>query len=296
MNTVPFSFAQRDYMLAPHTRYRIGGPARLALFPPTIDDMERAYLWLIESATPFVVLGGGTNVLIDDSGYAGCVLFTTALKEMQSVGERRYISGAGVALSELVRQVMLPNNFEGVGALTGIPGTVGGALYMNAGTANGSICQLTDTVSLLRRDGFISLPLTPDMYSYRGQSFCAAGDVIAGGTFTFTPSTRDETATYRHYMQRRKETQPEGWCCGSVFRNPPGDHAGRLIEAAGLKGTRRNGAVISDKHANFIMNDDNATFDDVLYLITLMKETVQHRFGVELREEVRIIRATSCCE
>jgi len=291
MNTVPFRFARADYPLARHTRYRIGGPARLALFPPTRADMEAAHHWLLDTQTPFIVLGGGTNLLIDDRGYPGCALFTTGLRGVTEAARDHFAVGAGVALADLVRQVMLPNNYRGVGALTGIPGTVGGALFMNAGTANGSICGLAERVDLLRADGLVSQPLSPEMYSYRGQAFCGDNCVITGATFAFSRSDRDETEVYRHYMRRRSETQPEGWCCGSVFKNPPGDHAGRLIEAAGLRGLRHNGAVISDKHANFIMNEDNARFDDVLYLIALAKDTVRERFGVELREEVRIIRA-----
>jgi len=290
MDTVPFDFVRTDYLLAPHTRYRIGGPAALALFPPTRSDMEAAYHWLVETNMPFIIIGGGTNMLIDDKGYPGCALFTIELKELKPLGEHRYAVGAGVVLADLVRQIMLPNNYEGVGALTGIPGTVGGALFMNAGTVNGSVCQIASSIDTLKSDGLVHLPLTPDLYGYRGQSFCQGNSVIVGATFAFTPSDKDESAVYRHYMQRRSETQPEGWCCGSVFKNPPGDHAGKLIEAAGLKGTRRNGAVISEKHANFIMNEANASFDDVLYLITLVKDTIRERFGVELHEEVRIIR------
>lgn len=292
MNTVPFDFARTNYSLAPHTRYRIGGPASVALFPPTLSDMSAAHRWLIAENMPFIVLGGGTNMLIDDQGYAGCALFTTALKTLKPLGEHRYTVGAGVVLADLVRQVMVPNNYAGVGALTGIPGTVGGALFMNAGTANGSVCQLASSVAILEQSGLAHLPMTSDLYSYRGQSFCQGDTVIAEATFAFTPSDKEESEVYQHYMQRRSETQPAGWCCGSVFKNPPGDHAGRLIETAGLKGTRHNGAAISEKHANFIMNEANASFDDVLYLITLVKKNIRERFGVELHEEVRIIRSS----
>ncbi len=289
MDNVPFAFAQKNHPLAPHTRYRIGGPAAWALFPPTTSAMKEAYHWLMETNTPFIVLGGGTNVLIDDQGYPGCVLFTTKLQTMQPLGNHRYTVGAGMMLSDVVRQLLLPNNYHGVGALTGIPGTVGGAVYMNAGTANGSICELTETVSLLRGGRFETVSVTPDAYGYRGQSFCKENEVIVDATLACVRSEHNEADTYHHYMQRRKTTQPEGWCCGSVFKNPPNDHAGRLIEAVGLKGTRHNGACISDKHANFIMNEDTASFDDVLYLITLAKDKVREQFGVELKEEVRII-------
>ena len=293
MNAVPFDFAQSHYPLAPHTRYRIGGPAKLALFPDSIADMKAACTWLAKNKMPYIILGGGTNVLIDDAGYPGAALFTTELKAMTPLGDHCYRIGAGVVLGDLVRQVLLPNNYSGVGALTGIPGTVGGALFMNAGTANGCVCQLVADVTLVENGQEHTVPITTSRYEYRGQSFCHGHALIAAATFRFTPSEQNETQVYEHYIRRRRETQPEGWCCGSVFKNPPNDHAGRLIEAAGLKGKRRNGAVISEKHANFIMNEADASFDDVLYLITLVKDTVQKQFGVELHEEVRIIRSTS---
>ena len=127
------------------------------------------------------------------------------------------------------------------------------------------------------------------MYGYRGQTFCPPRSLILGGVFRFTPAEQDQRPIYDHYIRRRKEKQPQGNCCGSVFRNPEGDHAGRLIEACGLKGVRRGGAVISPMHANFIMNDSDARFDDIVGLITLCKATVKERFGIDLREEVVIV-------
>ncbi|MFA6243840.1 MAG: UDP-N-acetylmuramate dehydrogenase, partial [Candidatus Hydrogenedentales bacterium] len=124
------------------------------------------------------------------------------------------------------------------------------------------------------------------LYSYRGQTFCPRGGLILSGLFRFEPVVEDQRAIYDRYIQRRKEKQPQGKCCGSVFKNPNGDHAGRLIEACGLKGTRHGGALISPMHANFIMNDDNATSADILALIAMVKQTVRDRFSVELEEEV----------
>ena len=134
-----------------------------------------------------------------------------------------------------------------------------------------------------------TVPMTPELYGYRGQRFCAPGDVILGGTFAFTPAEADQRAIYAHYKQRRLEKQPQGYCCGSVFKNPEGGHAGALIEACGLKGTRRGGAILSPMHANFIMNENNARFQDVLDLIALAKGKVAETHGVVLEEEVRII-------
>ncbi len=292
----PFDFVREYYPLAPHTFYRIGGVARWAFLPRTSDEVRRAYAWMTERKIPVLVMGAGSNMLIDDNGFSGGVLFTTELKSIEPVGSEKYRCGAGVTLSDIVTTVMLPNNYTGVGALTGIPGTLGGALYMNAGTVNGSICQFAEIVTMVTSGGVETVHLRPQLYGYRKQSFCGNRDVIMEAQLSFTASTKDESFVYRHYIQRRRETQPQGWCCGSVFKNPPENHAGRLIEACGLKGLRRGGAVISEKHANFIMNDDNASFEDVRGLIQLVKDTVFDRCGIMLEEEVRIITAGSAPE
>ncbi|NLN93820.1 MAG: UDP-N-acetylmuramate dehydrogenase [Candidatus Hydrogenedens sp.] len=276
--------------LAPHCFYRIGGPARWGLFPRSLEEMEEAYKWIKGKNIPFMVLGGGTNVLISDSGYDGAVLFTGGLDYIRQRGKERFDVGAGTLLAEMVSKVLLPNNYTGTGALTGIPGSVGGALFMNAGTVNGSICQMAESVRLLSETGLTEWEITEKDYSYRGQRYCPTGTVILEGRFHFTVDENDQRTVYEHYLDRRRNTQPQGRCCGSVFKNPEGDHAGRLIEECGLKGTRLGGAVISEKHANFIVNEADASFDDVYGLISLAKARVKERFGMELTEEVRIIK------
>lgn len=275
--------------LAPHTFYRIGGPARYALFPRNREEMEEGYQWIQDSGLPFIILGGGTNVLISDKGYDGAVLFTTGLDYIRAAGQDCFEVGAGTILANLVTEVLLANNYQGTGALTGIPGSVGGALFMNAGTVNGSICQFAESILLLSEEGLTTIEVDEGDFSYRGQSYCPLGTVIIEGRFRFSVADDDQQAIYDHYLQRRKNTQPQGRCCGSVFKNPEGDHAGRLIEQCGLKGTRLGGAVISEKHANFIVNECDASFSDVYALISLVKERVKSEFGIELKEEVRII-------
>ena len=184
---------------------------------------------------------------------------------------------------------MLPNNYDGVGGLTGIPGTVGGAIYMNAGTVNGTTCQWLESVEVAGDGGSRTVTMDASCYGYRGQSFCPPGSLILQGVFRFRAAKADQRAVYEHYMQRRREKQPQGYCCGSVFKNPPGDHAGRLLEACGLKGTRRGGAVISPVHANFIMNEGGAAFDDILGLIRLCQTTVKQQCGVDLECEVIVL-------
>lgn len=283
-------FALEHYPLAPVTYYHVGGPARLALFPRTVEEARLAYAWMLKQPGPHLVLGGASNVLISGEGFPGTILFTDKLAGIEELGEGRYWVASGVVLQRLVREIMLPNNYAGVGALTGIPGSVGGAIFMNAGTVNGSTCQWLESVELAGPEGSRTAPITPASYDYRRQQFCAPGELILGGVFRFQPADTDQQVVYEHYMQRRRDTQPQGFCCGSVFKNPPGNHAARLIEACGLKGTRRGGAVISPKHANFIMNEEGATFEDILVLIEMARSRVKEQFGVDLEEEVRIIR------
>ena len=284
----PFEFAHEEYPLAPLTLYGVGGPARVALIPRTREEAVAAYAWMQAQPGKKGVLGGGSNVLIADEGFPGTLLLTHELNRIEALGGDRYEVDSGAILWDLVTGVMLPNNYAGVGGLTGVPGTVGGAIYMNAGTVSGTTCQLMDSVdvvlpgeSALRR-----IPMEESLYGYRGQSFCPPGGLILGGLFTFHPADEDQQAIYDRYIARRREVQPQGKCCGSVFKNPEGDHAGRLIEACGLKGTRHGGAMVSDVHANFIMNEDNATAADILGLIELVRRTVQERHGVELETEV----------
>ena len=290
METPPFEFARLDYPLAPCTLYNIGGPARVALLPRNEAEVELAYRWMQAQPGKKLILGGGSNVLINDAGYDGIVLFTTELCRMDDLGDDRFYVGSGRELDDMVQNVMLVHNYEGVGGFTGIPGSVGGAIYMNAGTVKGSTCDWMESVEVMKPVGLVTEPMSPELYGYRGQTFCAPGDVILGGTFQFRPAELDQRAIYAHYKQRRLEKQPQGYCCGSVFKNPEGSHAGALIEACGLKGMRLGGAQISPMHANFIMNENNARFQDVLDLIALAKGKVAEAHGVALEEEVRIIR------
>ena len=282
--------ARENHPLAPHTYYRVGGPAKVALLPSGYDEFAEAFRWMADQPDRKLILGRGSNVLIADEGFSGIVLFTTGLNDIRQLDDTHFIVEAGVNLDRLVREIMIPANFDGVGALTGIPGSVGVAIYMNAGTVNGSTCDMLRNVSLLGTGGIREIEITPEMYAYRCQYFCREEEIILRGEFEFSVADASQRDVYDHYMRRRKEKQPQGHGCGSVFKNPEGGHAGQLIEACGLKGTRHGGAIISPLHANFIMNENHASYDDILALIQLCKDTVRTRFGVQLQEEVRIIR------
>ncbi len=293
---ISLPFCHNDYSLAPLTYYKIGGPADFALLPEKGEELEQSYQILQQISLPYFILGGGTNILISDKGFRGVILITSHYKEFKSLGNDRFFISGGVELHWLVKEILLKNNYEGVGALTGIPGSVGGALFMNAGTVNGCICEWTERVFLLTPQGKKEIEIKSELYGYRSQKFCSMNELIYGAIFHFKKSDRDQQPIYEHYIQRRKESQPQGYCCGSVFKNPSGYRAGKLIEECGLKGIRKGGAVISPIHANFIMNERNATFDDVLFLIHLIKEKVYERFNITLEEEVRILYEDGCLQ
>jgi UDP-N-acetylmuramate dehydrogenase len=290
-SNLPFDFAYENYPLAPLTLYNVGGPAKLALVPRNKAEALAAYEWMKTYSGPKIVLGGGSNVLVVDEGFPGVVLVTTKLDKLDALGDDRYYVESGVILDRLVREVMIANNYDVVGGLTGIPGTVGGAIYMNAGTVNGSTCQVMESVEVITLESDVSvIPMEESLYGYRGQTFCKRGGLILSGVFKFWKAEKDQQAIYDHYIDRRKRTQPKGRCCGSVFKNPEGDHSGRLIQECGLKGTRHGGAMISEMHGNFIMNEDKATCAEILWLIDLCKRTVKEKFNVDLHEEVVLIK------
>lgn len=289
-------FTQTNYLLGPHTYYHIGGPADIVMLPKDEKELIQAYQLFSIVNCPKFIIGGGTNLLISDKGFRGVILILPRSNEIRPIDKDTYYVFAGTELQWLVENIMLPNNYEGVGALTGIPGTVGGALFMNAGTTNGSICEFVKEVVLFTAEKKKNILITPDLYSYRSQKFCKMNELILGAIFKFERSPEDQRKIYEHYIQRRRTNQPQGYCCGSVFKNPPGYHAGKLIEECGLKGKRCGGAVISEMHANFIMNANNATFEDVMQLIELAKAEVKKRYGIQLEEEVRILFEDGCIQ
>ena len=281
------AIAHEDYPLAPLTLYKVGGSARLALVPRNADEACAAYAWMLDQGEPIVVLGGGSNVLVADEGFPGIVLVTTQMNAMESLGEDRYYVEAGAVLWDVVTEIMLKNNYDLVGGLTGIPGSVGGAMYMNAGTVNGTVCQVLESVDVITSDKpRHTVPMNEALYGYRGQSYCPPGGLLVSGVFKFWKTDEPQQPIYDHYIARRQRTQPKGNCCGSVFKNPEGNHAGRLIESCGLKGTRHGGAVISDMHANFILNDRDGTADDIKALIEIVRERVLDEHGIRLETEV----------
>jgi UDP-N-acetylmuramate dehydrogenase len=272
-----------------HTSWRAGGPAEVFFIPASIDDLS-SFLAELDRDTPVFWHGVGTNLLVRDGGLPGVVISASKMsRHLERVDHYLVRAGAGLPCTQLARQCIRwelgPCEF-----FAGIPGTVGGALAMNAGAHGGETWERVESVRTIDRNGEIH-ERAPAEYSVGYRSVTGpANEWFIEGTFRFDPEVVPSMETLKAMLERRKQTQPLGLpSCGSVFRNPPGDFSARLIEAAGLKGHRIGGAEVSTKHANFIINQDNASASDIEELIEHVRQTVLDERGIALRHEVRIV-------
>ncbi|MBI4635806.1 MAG: UDP-N-acetylmuramate dehydrogenase [Candidatus Rokubacteria bacterium] len=273
-----------------HTSLRIGGPADIFVMPQDIDDIRHALLFAEREQLPVAIIGGGNNLLIGDRGMRGVVLkLEGCLGRAEFHGEEA-VAGAGVSLSALIREAAALN-LGGVECLVGIPATIGGALAMNAGTHDGSIGDFVSAAYFLHADGTLG-EFKPGATAFTYRSFhFPEGAVLVGCRLRLHRRPLAEIQKdIKQRLKSKKATQPLALAsAGCVWKNPPGDFAGRLVEKAGLKGKRINGAEISAKHANFIVNRGGATAADVRALMDLTRERVHAHFGVTLEHEIRII-------
>ena len=273
-----------------HTSLRIGGAADIFVVPQDVDDIRHALLFAEREQLPVAVVGGGNNLLIKDRGVRGVVLkLEGCLGRAEYHGEEA-VAGAGVSLSALIREAAALN-LGGIESLVGIPATIGGALAMNAGTPDGCIGDFVSAAYFLHPDGTLGeFKPGAGAFTYRGFHF-PPGVVLVGCRLQLHRRPQaDIQKDIKQRLKQKKATQPLALAsAGCVWKNPPGDLAGRFIEKAGLKGKRLNGAEISTKHANFIVNRGGATAADVLALIDLTRERIQGLFGVRLEHEIRIL-------
>ena len=278
-----------DEPLARHTVWGIGGPAKRFFRPLDVDALA-TFLASLPGDEEIFWLGLGSNVLVRDGGIAATVITTENLSRMTLEAEDRVRAEAGVPCPKVAR-FSVANGLSGSEFLAGIPGTMGGALAMNAGAFGGETWDLVAAVETVDRDGSIRRRL-PSEYRIGYRTVITPRPEWYTAVELALHRDRDGSAAVRikELLRQRAETQPVGTRnCGSVFRNPPGDYAARLIEASGLKGERVGNAVVSEKHANFIINSGGATADDVETLITRIAERVAADSGVNLTPEVRII-------
>jgi UDP-N-acetylmuramate dehydrogenase len=282
--------------MSSHTSWRVGGPADMFFLPRDIEDLS-AFLRVLPVSVPVYWVGLGSNLLVRDGGIRGAVVATSgAFTRIERRSQSRVYCQASVPCSRIARACagwgLTQAEFFG-----GIPGTFGGALAMNAGAFGDETWRHVISVETIDRRGQRHTHAAAEyQVGYRQVQAPASTQVIGGeewfisAELQFEPQGSDSRSSVRSLTERRKQTQPLGqWSCGSVFKNPTGDHAARLIEAAGLKGYRVGDAVVSEKHANFIINEGHATATELEQVIRHVQRTVRTMHGVSLETEVRIV-------
>ena len=282
-------FGTKGEPLAKHTSLHIGGPAQYFLRVTTERDLVGAVAVAREHELPVFMLGGGTNLLVADAGIAGVVLLNDWAET--SVDGTTITAASGTPMAS-VAAVAARNGILGLEWMATVPGTVGGAVHGNAGAYGSETKDVLVDAELMDLDGKRWTATNADLgFAYRTSALQHTSTIVLRARFRGTPGERDvavkrikEIANDR--MAKQPLAQPN---TGSIFRNPPGDHAGRLIEAAGLKGATEGGAMVSTKHANFIVNIGDASAEDVRTLIRLCQDTVKEKFGVDLVPEVEMV-------
>ena len=276
--------------LARHVSFRIGGPADFLLLPRTLRDLETTVAWLYREGESFIVLGRGSNALIADRGVRGIVIKTGRGQEGVRYEGTHVTAECGTSLPHLSRKASA-RGLAGLEFAAGIPGSVGGAVVMNAGAHGCAMSDVVEQVRGLTPAGEKRWTRSDLAFRYRESRLQHEPGVVMDATLLLRSADPHETvARLEGWLRTRSETQPLGPpSSGCIFRNPEGDHAGRLIDAAGAKGLSVGGAVVSDRHANYILNTGGATAADVLVLMDRVRGRVRERFGQDLAVEIKMI-------
>ncbi|MBP1999224.1 UDP-N-acetylmuramate dehydrogenase [Paenibacillus shirakamiensis] len=277
--------------LSKYTTWKIGGPADAVVIPHNQEQLQHLITQLHEEQIPWMIVGKGSNMLVSDKGIRGVVIKFGKELEATEFRETEVEAGGGasfVSLSILASK----KGLTGLEFASGIPGTVGGAVYMNAGAHGSDVSRIFKSAEIVLNTGELVTYGPEQMeFAYRHSILHERSGIVTKAIFELTQGAREEiSSSMAAFKERRRNTQPlQMPCAGSVFRNPTGDHAARLIEAAGLKGTHQGGAQVSEMHANFIVNTGQATAEDVLTLMKHIQSTVTSKFGVDLVPEVFLV-------
>lgn len=281
--------------LAKLTTFKVGGNAEWLALPKTPEQLKAALDWGRTAGLAITLLGAGSNLLVSDRGLPGLVICTRALRHSEfDANSGRVVAAAGEPWSSLAWKAAR-NGLKGFEWTIGIPGTVGGAVVMNAGAHGGETADILVEAEIIGPDGNLRVLKPQDLaYRYRTSNLQGSNQIVTTATFQLSPGHDPATikAATADDLKQRRTTQPYHLPnCGSVFRNPPGNSAGRLIQTAGLKGHQIGNAQISTLHANFIVNLGEATAQNVLALIRHAQAVIQERDGIALETEVKIIGA-----
>lgn len=279
---------ERPFDFTKHSSIGCGGFASIGFFPKRVDSLRALLSALDDEGKPYVVLGNLTNVLPPSKGTEKAVVCTKKIKETTRFGERIRFS-CGTTPKEIL-SLAHEAGLYGAEFLTGIPCTMGGAAYMNAGAGGRYLAEILESVEIYRKGRVIILPVSACGYSYKSSLFMQTDDVILGGVLRLKQGSAEFAKESERIWRERRAHLPKGKSMGCVFKNADGYCAGELIDKAGLKGLRVGGAVVSETHANFIINDKKATADEVLALITMVKNAVFAQYKINLQEEIRYLR------
>ena len=278
--------------LAPYTSARIGGPADIFIAVDTVAELARVVNLLWKQEMDFTILGGGSNVLVSDKGVRGVVIMNRARGVKFHAGDQPSVTAeSGVVFSNLANRCA-SKGLAGIEWATAVPGTIGGAVYGNAGAFGGEMAGNLITTELLTAQGRETYTVEQMGYRYR-TSVLKRGElkaIVLSAELSLKNSTQEEvTVKIQQFGAHRKATQPPGASMGSMFKNPTGDYAGRLIEVSGLKGTRVGNAEVSPVHGNFFINQGNTRAADIRALIRLVHKTVKEKQGVDLELEIEFV-------
>jgi UDP-N-acetylmuramate dehydrogenase len=278
--------------LAPYTSARIGGPADVLVTAESAEDLEAIVSRLWEAGTPYFLLGGGSNILVSDKGVRGITLLNRArAARFESGSDPKVWAESGTVITNLANRCA-SKGFSGLEWASTVPGTVGGAIYGNAGAFGGDMAHSLLHAQVLTAQGREQWSSEKMAYGYR-TSVLKRGEVkaiVLAAELGLRNATKKEVAVkIGEFSERRKSTQPSGASMGSMFKNPEGDAAGRLIDVAGLKGTRIGSAEVSPIHGNFFVNHGRSNASDVRALIELVQKTVREKLGVQLELEIELV-------
>lgn len=272
-----------------HTSFNIGGEADFFVCPDSTEKLQKVLCASKESNLPVFILGNGSNLLVSDKGIEGVVISTACLKKISLISDTEIFAEAGASLTA-VCVFAKEHSLSGLEFAYGIPGSIGGALYMNAGAYGGEMIDVVSSAQSISADTLSVTERTADDMNlgYRHSIYKENGEIITGVYLKLTKGDKKTISNdMNNFMQKRKTSQPlEYPSAGSTFKRPEGYYAAALIDTCGLKGRSVGGAQVSVKHAGFVINKDNATCDDVLALIDIIKNTVLQKEGVELNTEV----------
>lgn len=281
-----------DEPMSKHTTFRVGGKADLFVTPKSIKEAADIVRLLLTNNEEFYIVGNGSNLLVSDDGYRGCIVCISNGMDAVTIDGNTITAEAGAMLSK-VANIACENDLDGLVFASGIPGSVGGAVVMNAGAYGGEMKDIISQVTLFDMESLqiVTLDNSQMQFSYRNSIVKSHPYIVLSATYEMTPGNKDDIRQAMNELsQKRREKQPlEYPSAGSTFKRPEGYFAGKLIEDAGLKGYSVGGAMVSTKHSGFVINAGDATADDIITLIRDVRKCVFDKYGVYLEPEVCMI-------